>query len=265
MLYQRINLGEEEIRPYMDAYILDQIGVADKSRGAVIILPGGGYSMTSEREGEPVAMKFLSSGYHAFVLSYRVEPEQYTEPLEDVFRCILKLRENADEWRIDPCDITVCGFSAGGHLAAMAGVFWDGLFMKEIMKCENEKFRPNKLILGYPVINMGKYGHECSFQSLSGGDESLRDMLSLENQVGKNMPPTFLWHTAEDSAVPVQNSLLFATALSKEEIPFEMHIFPFGCHGQSVAEDIVYKENPEKCVHDCADWIPLALKWMKKF
>ena len=263
MIQERIYFGKTDERPYIDTYILDQIGDCDKCRGAVIILPGGAYSMTSEREGEPVAMKFAAAGYHAFVLSYRVLPKKYTEPLEDLARAVSLLRAKAKEWRIDPDDITICGFSAGGHLAAMLGVFWDKSFLSELTETDSCYFRPNRIVLGYPVITSGKYGHEGSFITLSHGDESQRDLLSLEKQVNENTPPTFLWHTADDAIVPVENSLMFAAALSNYKIPFEMHIFPLGCHGQSVAEDYVFKSDPDKCSYDCAEWIPLALKWMK--
>lgn len=264
MINKRICIDENTERPYLDAYILDEIGKNDKTRGAVVILPGGGYGMTSEREGEPIAMKFLSHGYHAFVLSYRVFPKDYSEPLVDLVKAVSLIRENADEWRVNPREICVCGFSAGGHLAAMLGVFWNEAFLSEKLGKKNDSFRPDALVLGYPVITCGKYGHESSFLTLSGGDESKRELLSLENRVNEYTPPTFLWHTADDSIVPVENSLLFASALSKYKIPFEMHIFPSGCHGQSVAEEYVFKGEAEKCSSDCAKWTTLAIDWLKK-
>ena len=267
MLTKRIPLYETN-HPYVDTYILDQIGDArtscDKCRGAVVVVPGGGYAMTSDREAEPVAMKFAAAGYHTFVLWYRVKPEKYTHPLEDLARTVAMIRAHAEEWRVDPNDISVCGFSAGGHLTASLGVFWDKPFLSEIVGMDNECFRPNRLILGYPVITSGPKANRGSFENLTSGDESLWPLLSLENQVSENTPPTFLWHTASDEGVPVENSLLFATALSGFHIPYEMHIFPNGPHGQSIAEEIVYKSDPTAFSPDCAIWTELAVKWLKK-
>lgn len=266
MLTERIQLYETEEHPYVDAYILDPIGGAevDKCRGAVIIAPGGGYLYTTDREGEPVAMKFAAAGYHAFVLHYRVSPTLHPAPLEDLARTILMLRKNSEVWHIDQDNITVCGFSAGGHLAASLGVYWNHPFLSELVNEENELLKPNRLILGYPVISMDIPKSKFLVDRLAGGNMSFSEVLSLDKHVSADTPPTFLWHTACDDAAPVENSLIFAQALSRFEIPFEMHIFPFGPHGQSVAEDHVYKHMPGIYSPDCAQWVDLALKWMKK-
>lgn len=268
MQNQKICLYENKEYPYVDAYLLNSVGDSlaymDKSRGAVIVVPGGGYEMTSDREAEPVAMKFAAAGYHTFILWYRVKPEKYTDPLEDLARTVALIRSHAEKWRVDPDDITLCGFSAGGHLAASLGVFWDKPFLSDIMGTAPESYRPNRLILSYPVITSGPMAHRGSFVNLSGGDESVWPLFSLENQVSKTTPPTFLWHTANDPAVPVENSLLFATSLSAYNIPFELHIFPDGPHGLSVAEEFTSAGNPAMCAPDCAIWAPMAVRWLKK-
>ena len=269
MIHERISLYECKEQPYMDAYILDYIchsagqGI-DEPRGAVVVVPGGGYAITSKREGEPVAMKFAAAGYHTFVVWYRTMPRKYTEPLEDLARAVATVRARAAEWNVNPNDITTCGFSAGGHLAASLGVFWDQPFLSELVGMDSECFRPNRQILSYPVISSGEFAHRGSFENLTGGDASFYDFLSLENQVSKNVPPTFLWHTASDSTVPVENSLLFAKALSAYQIPFEMHIFPKGRHGLSIAEKHSSAGSAELISPDCAQWVDLATKWLTK-
>lgn len=248
----------------MDTYVLRQIGENDKTRGAVVIVPGGGYTHVSEREAEPVAMKFAAAGYHTFVVWYRVNPEKYTDPVEDLARAVAMIRQNAKEWRVDPNEISVCGFSAGGHLTASLGVFWDKPFLSEITGLSKELYKPNRLVLCYPVITTGEKAHERSFQALSGGDESLRELLSLEKQVSGSTPPTFLWHTAEDACVPVENSFLFASALKEHGVPFELHVFPYGCHGLSIAEPYAFSHNPEALSPDCARWTKYVIYWLKK-
>ena len=264
MLTKRINLYENMSYPHMDTYVLDQIGKNDKCRGAVVVVPGGGYTHIGERETEPVAMKFAAAGYHTFVVRYRVNPEKYTDPMEDLARAVAMIRQNAKEWRVDPEDISVCGFSAGGHLTASLGVFWDKPFLSEITGLNKELYKPNRLILCYPVITTYEKAHEGSFQALSGGDESLRELLSLEKQVSNSTPPTFLWHTAADEGVPVENSFLFATALKAYKVPFELHVFPFGGHGQSIAEPYVNLDYPQALSPDCAKWTEYVIDWLKK-
>lgn len=269
MIHKKINLYEGKEHPYMDTYILNRIcdgagTVYDKPRGAVVIVPGGGYAITSEREAEPIAMKFAAAGYHTFVVWYRTKPEKHTDPLEDLARAVATVRAHAQEWHLNPDDITTCGFSAGAHLAAMLGVFWDKPFLAELVGMDRECFRPNKQILCYPVISSGKFAHVGSFENLTGGDVSLYESLSLEKQVGENTPQTFLWHTAEDAAVPVENSLLFAAALSEYKIPFELHIFPKGPHGLSVAEECTSGGNPDLISPVCAQWVSLAAQWLKR-
>ncbi len=264
MLTKRIGLYAGKDYPCVDTYILHKIGEKDTSRGAVVIVPGGGYTHVSEREAEPVAMKFAAAGYHTFVVWYRVNPEKYTDPMEDLARAVAMIRQNAAEWRVDPENISVCGFSAGGHLTASLGVFWDKPFLSEITGLDKELYKPNRLILCYPVITTGEKAHEGSFQALSGGDESLRELLSLEKQVSDSTPPTFLWHTAEDAGVPVENSFLFGAALHENNIPFEMHIFPHGGHGQSIAEPYVNLDYPQALSPDCAKWTEYVIDWLKK-
>ena len=255
------NAGRDGFRPTMDTYVLAR----NRERGAVLICPGGGYSMTSEREAEPIAMKFNSAGFHAFVLYYSVAPTKHPQPLLDVSRAMCIIRENAGKWNINTDKIAVCGFSAGGHLTASLGVHWTKPYLHEapgIMKGMN---RPNALILSYPVISSGQFAHRGSFINLLGNnpDENLLKEMSLELQVTENTPPAFLWHTFDDGGVPMENSLLFAQALRKYKIPFEMHIYPKGPHGLSLATEETCVQGMGVDLH-IATWMQLCIDWLKQ-
>lgn len=251
--------GPDGFRPVLETYVLK----GAKQRPAVLIFPGGGYQVTSPRESEPIAIQFAAAGYHAFVLHYSVNPRRHPLPILDASRAMCIIRENAEAWRVDPDKIAVCGFSAGGHLAASLGVHWDKEFATSAAGIEPGMNRPNALILCYPVITRNQFAHRGSFVNLLGkdADQQLLDLMSLDMQVSEKTPPTFLWHTYEDQSVPVENSLLFAAGLRKHRIPFEMHIYPKGRHGLSTA-------TPETCQGDMipdphvATWMGLCIEWL---
>lgn len=253
--------GRDGFRPTLDTYILS----GNKARGAVLICPGGGYARTSEREAEPIAMQFNSAGFHAFVLYYSVAPARHPQPLLDVSRAMCIIRENAGKWNIAPDKIAVCGFSAGGHLAASLGVHWTKPYIHEMPGIMKGMNRPNALILSYPVISSGEYAHRGSFINLLGSnpDTDLLSEMSLELQVNVNTPPAFLWHTFNDNAVPLENSLSFAQALRKNNIPFEMHIYPEGPHGLSLANEETQVEGLKVDAH-IAGWMPLCIDWLRQ-
>ena len=266
MIHNRIDIwegisafkNENNYRPVMDTYVLN----GQKTRGAVLICPGGGYGMTSEREAEPIAMQFNAAGYHAFVLYYCVAPAKHPQPLLDVSRAMCIIRENAEEWKVNAEKIAVCGFSAGGHLAASLGVHWNKSYLSEFEGIKAGKNKPNALILSYPVITSGEYAHRGSFNNLLGAEpgELLQEM-SLEHQIDTHTPDTFLWHTFDDGAVPVENSLLFAKGLRKKNIPFELHIYPEGPHGLSLATNETDPGNMGS-YPNVATWMNLCIQWL---
>lgn len=235
-----------------------------RKRPAVLVLPGGGYGFTSEREATPIALEFAASGMSAFVLYYSVAPDVYfpTE-LVQAFAAIRVIRENAAEWNIDPEQIYVCGFSAGGHLTASIGVFWNRDWVRKL-GFETDSHKPNGLILSYPVITGGEFAHRGSFENLLGDQysDALVELNSLEKQVTKDTPRCFVWHTYEDNGVPVQNSLLFADALAANQVPFELHIYPHGSHGLSLANELVCDQHG--VIPKVQTWIPLAKEWIWK-
>ena len=233
-------------------------------RPAVLILPGGGYEYTSEREGEPIALKFLTEGVCAFVLHYSPAPARFPQALCEALTAIGYIREHAEEWKIDKDQIAVCGFSAGGHLCASVGAFWNKSFLETYIGTDREKVKPNKLILSYPVITSGEFTHQGSMDNLLGNNKEaeLLERASLENQVTKDVPPSFIWHTYEDETVPVQNALLFASALVKEQVPVELHVYRRGGHGLSLGNHLVQGEMQYGETHISSDWIDKAIRFI---
>ena len=206
-------------------------------RPAVLLFPGGAYRKISAREGEPAATAFLAAGFSVFLLRYTVADDGYFPcALVEAFEAIRFLRSHAAEYGLDPNRIWLCGFSAGGHAAAAAGVLWNHPFAASIGYTGREH-RADGMILCYPVISSGEVAHRESFRNLLGDRycDELLTLTSLERQVNAETPPTFLWHTATDGTVPVQNSLLFANALIAHGVETELHVYPRGDHGLSTA------------------------------
>ncbi len=239
-------------------------------RGNVIIFPGGGYEWHSPREAQPVAEAFAAAGWRPWLLYYQVshgEKVLGTEPLRQAAQAVAQVRA-----KYPGQIVVVCGFSAGGHAAASLGVHWDD---EQIFKEDDQKrVRPDAIILGYPVITAGIYAHEGSIDMLVGKMpessketedqwQERRNYFSLEKFVNAQTPPTFIWHTAGDSTVMVQNSLLFAESLAANRVPFELHIYPRGEHGLSLATKEV--EEPEKgrfADAHVAGWFAECMGWL---
>ncbi|HAN20967.1 MAG: hypothetical protein A2Y15_03135 [Clostridiales bacterium GWF2_36_10] len=236
-------------------------------RAAMIVFPGGGYSFCSDREAEPIASSYYAEGYNCFVLRYITgEKARQSKPLIDAAAIIAHIRKNASEYQIDSKKVTVIGFSAGGHLAGYIATSWHLPFLAEILGEENELFKPNAAILSYPVISGITSPHLHSFDMLLGKERSEDEIrsVSLEYLVSEKTVPCFIWHTAEDDVVPVQNSLVFAQALSEYKIPYEMHIFPKGKHGISRAnrETTPDWSNGEYNRPYVARWMEWSIKWL---
>lgn len=269
MVHEKIRIqveGSNE-NTYLYTYFLDdspEFG-RKKERPVVLICPGGGYGMTSDREAEPIAMKILANGYHAAVLRYSCAPAVYPTALLEVGKAMVYLHKNAAKFKIDTDQIFIQGSSAGGHLAASYGVFWTQGFLRETLVVEQELLKPAGLILSYPVITSGKYAHGDSFHNLLGSRyEELKDVMSLEHQVNEDTPPTFLWHTAADDTVSAQNSILFAGALAEHNISAEFHLFPQGGHGLGLANRITMNTSGTGIQKECEKWIDLACEWIEQ-
>ena len=257
-----VEIGED--RAILETYILDTLRVNPKrKRPAVIICPGGGYENLSDREGEPIAIRMNAAGFHAFVLKYSVKPAVFPQALLELSKAVCLIRDHAKEWDVDSGKVIVCGFSAGGHLACSLGTFWHEKWISKAIGRGNKEFRPNGLILGYPVITAGDFAHEDSLWNLSGGVKKLWKKLSFEEQVTESMPPVFLWHTYEDDLVPVENSLLLANALKKQGISLEMHIYPHGPHGLALADrETGMADGTGGVEPHCQNWLSSAIEWI---
>lgn len=237
-----------------------------KKRPVIIVCPGGGYRFLSDREGEILALQYNAMGCHAVVLYYSIAPAIYPAAFLEMAQTVALLRSKAEDWHIDPDKIIVEGASAGGHLAAGYGMFWKEDFIVNgigLNSSDREVLRPNGMILNYPVITSGEFAHRDSFVSLLGDRyEELVHKMSLEYQVNTNTPPAFIWHTFTDSCVPVENSLLLVSAMKKEGISVEFHMYPKGVHGLSLANALTvspYGNEIEPC---CESWISLVKTWI---
>ena len=240
---------------------------AEKRFPCVIVCPGGGYSFTSDREAEPIALRLIGKGIAAIVVRYSVSPIRYPMQLLQISAAVALARRNSAEWHLDGDKISVMGFSAGGHAAASIGVLWQEEFIPEALGIEYGENKPNGMILCYPVISSGDIAHRGSFDNLLGEFKSpeLLEKLSLEKQVTPNAPPAFLWHTANDGAVPVENTLMMASALQANGISFELHIYPDGVHGLSLCDDTTSNSRSPALINPvAAGWADLCIDWIKR-
>ena len=236
----------------------------DGCRWGVLILPGGGYGVVSDIEGEPVALSFLAEGMQAFVLRYSVLPDRHPLPLLEAAAAMAYLKDHARDFGIDR--IAVCGFSAGGHLAGSLANLWADSLLAETLHRDSADFRPDASILCYPVISMDSVAPGSgTFPNLLG--ENWRapeyEKFSLERSVTPQTPPAFLWSTCADRTVEMENTLAYAIALRKAGIPFSLHIYPNGPHAMSVATPESARD--ENCMNrHAASWLPLCVQWLKE-
>lgn len=215
----------------------------DRRNGtAVIIAPGGGYvRQSAAREGYQYANWLSTLGITSFVLNYRMQEFGHPAPLQDVLRAVRLVRSRAAEFGIDPARIGVMGSSAGGHLAASAGTLFDHPLGRTGAALDAASARPDFLILMYPVITLdGPAAHMGSRKALLGASPSpeLVQLMSLERQVTPQTPPTLLIHTQADQSVPVENSILFYQALTRNKVPAEMYLFEQGAHGMGMRDNL---------------------------
>lgn len=242
-------------------------------RRAVIVCPGGGYVMLSGREEEIVALQYAAAGFQVFVLRYGVgEHAANYAPLVQACCAIRYIREHAEELHVRPDRIFITGFSAGGHLASSASTMYrhdavKAAFVEQFGDDNVTLGRPDGSILCYPVISSGYYAHRGSFLMLCGDMKASEDAqreFSTELWVDDHTPPAFLWHTSDDGGVSVQNSLLYASALSTHGIPFECHIYPHGAHGLSLCDERTWANNPGLLSPTAAPWIDMAIRWARE-
>lgn len=250
------------------AYLPDLSGRGKYAkRPAVIVLPGGAYRGLAPHEGEPIALEYVAAGACAFVLKYSVYPARFPQALREAFAAIAYVRENAEEFDIDPHAISVCGFSAGGHLAACTGTLWNHPFMDGFLESDRRLYRPDSLILCYPVIG-DRFHHNSMLNLFEKNEEELTaerlELLSLDLQVDEETPPAFLWHNFGDTGVPCEATLSFATSMYRHGVPCEAHLWSEGKHGVGLGTymdgDRAYN-NPQLC----AKWMQLSIDFVYRF
>ena len=246
---------EDKDKPSLTPYLPDP---AVASGASIVICPGGGYGGLAEHEGKDYAEWLNQHGVAAFVLKYRLGSGGYRHPrmLEDAARSVRTVRHRAAEWKLDPARIGIMGSSAGGHLASTLLTHFDAGNPAATDPIDQVSSRPDVGILCYAVISMGIYTHQGSKKNLLGDQPSpeLVWLLSNELQVTPKTPPTFVWSTVEDTAVPMENSLQFASALRKAGVPFDLHLYEKGRHGIGLADKAPY-QNTHPWARDCLFWL----------
>ncbi len=228
-----------------------------KSDAAVIIFPGGGYHHRAEHEGKGYAEFLQNAGINSFVVDYRLNPELFPLPLLDARRAVRFIRMNAETFGINPQKIAVMGSSAGGHLAAMEATYKEKIDGEGVDEIDSVDFIPDAQILCYPVILSceNEFSHKGSYTKLLGEENlSFAPKINPAANVSKTTPQAFIWHTSEDGNVNVINSYEYAKALRINNVPAEMHIFPYGKHGLGIL----------RAPDHVKQWTTLLLNWFKE-
>lgn len=221
--------------PDIHAYIHED----DVNRDCMLVVPGGGYCMCVPPEGEVVGKVFYEQGMNVFVLTYTTDitfsVPLKRQPMEDISRAVRFIRNNAKQYGIEGKKLIICGFSAGAHVCGSLAVHFNDIVDRDpyLNRISN---RPDGVILSYPVITAGVFTHDSSIEALLGKEPSNEELeyFSLEKNVSEDTPPCFIWQTATDDLVPVENSYMFAEALRKKGVMYAHYVFPSGFHGLSV-------------------------------
>ena len=256
-------LGENDADPVLTAYIQQNSIQGLEKRTGILLCPGGGYGAISDREGEPIALELLAMGCNVFVLKYSVKLFRFPTQLREVAASMEQIHANAEAWSIDPHKIAIMGFSAGGHLAAHYSNAYD---CREVREVFPESKPVQGSILGYPVISAEALCvHMGSFRNLTGETDPFPqefiNKYSCHLLVSEKTPPAFIWHTAEDTVVPVSSSLVYAQALAAQKIPFSLHIYPHGPHGLSTVDGQTNGALKPGC-EMARTWLPELKNWL---
>lgn len=297
MITKTIELYENRQDVTLTTYVLSDSPelLNGKKRPGVLVCPGGAYLNCSDREAEPVALRFATMGYHAFVLRYstyfagkaspfplpdhlEVNPNSvHPFPMRDIAKAFLTIRDHADEWLVNTEKIALCGFSAGAHNCAMYSVYWNEPVITEFFGQPATAFQPAASILAYgisdynlmfgmikdPFAQQLSNAASIAFLGTTSPTKELLDTVSPALHVTKNTPPMFLWATAGDELVPAENTTRMANALAHAGVPFEVHVWESGPHGLSLADQSTAGSKFELDV-DAAQWMDLAEAWLKK-
>ena len=260
---ERIYLDNEG--GYIDTYISDPI--ANLTRKAILVIPGGGYhAVCSDREGEPIAQAFIPYGYQAFVLHYYVEAEKpFPIQLIQVAKAIKHIKDNAEKYGIDPENVFVVGFSAGGHLAASSGILWKYPGVSDAVDAQFGYVRPTGVMLVYPVISGTEdFKHSGSIYNLLATKEPTEEQamtVSVEKHVDEDSAPAFIVHTSNDQIVDVRNSLALGAAYREAGLKFELHVFPDGPHGWGLGTAVTSVGKEKFIISAASEWVRMASVW----
>ena len=265
MLYEKIQLRPDDPDIYLESYCCDK-GACESP--ALLILPGGGYRILADREGEPIARAFGAEGFNCFVLHYSLnEKAAYPRPLIDAGLAVRYIRENAERYHTDGNRLFAVGFSAGGHLCGMLGTMWHRPEIAQAVGCSSSMLKVSGVMLIYPVVSAYENPHRATIEAVSGGDDAPDRLLtvSVEKNVDERSVPAFFMHTAGDKGVGVHHSLLGGLAYAGAGVPFEMHIYPFGPHGIALADSSTSFGNADMEDAEVAKWVALAARWARRF
>jgi acetyl esterase/lipase len=283
MIVETIELQEGLSNATLTAYIQDlhESDAAFAGKPAMIICPGGAYLGYTEKETEPVALRFLAEGFNSFVLRYSIGAGAacFPAPFIDTARAVMIVRENAGKWNIHPDRICLCGFSVGAHVAATFAATWHEKYLSDALNANNERFRPNALILGYPVLDINRFAvrnlernkeMQPLLEMMLGAvfgcirpDRALLDQWNCLKRITSYIPPTFLWMAAEDKLVDVEEGLDLVKALISAGVSYELHVFQKGVHGMALGnQPAVHGSSALEKYDNVHDWVKLALKWL---
>jgi acetyl esterase/lipase len=277
MIYEVIKLKEKFPVLTTDAtlttYCLERMTEMrnDSPKKAVIVIPGGGYTFVSQREAEPVVIKFLAEGFNVFLLDYTVTKKQkfvYPYPLVEVFAALAHIRRNAERYNILKDHISLIGFSAGGHLAVSCAEYWQEDYYAKYLGVTNEEIKVNGVVAAYAVITGEEPNyHGETIRNISQNKSELIEYFTLNKHITKDFPPAFIWTTAEDTIVPPINSKLLADALEEKGIKHQFVLYQHGDHGLSTAESYLFDDaTPEflDYIKDVKSWVKLSADFLKE-
>ena len=241
----------------------------DTHADALLICPGGAYHVVCDgHEGENIALAFASRGFRTFVLNYSVKEEaRFPTPLIEASIAMAHIKKNAKEYGVDPERVFVLGFSAGGHLAGSLGTLWHKEYIREKTGIAYGENRPKGMILCYPVLSYFPESNMGTFLRVFGTEtptDAQVNEFSLERQVdAEHTVPAFLWHTMDDGAVHVENTLRMLSALRKNGVVAEAHLYPHGPHGMATADKTIAGEDESLIDAHVAGWVDMAAHFMR--
>ncbi len=266
MIYERIQLDPNDENIFLDTYAVNNQRI--KPRDAMLIMPGGAYHGLSEREAEPIAFAYLANGINAFVLHYGIdESAVFPSQLLNAASAFKHIKENAEKYHINPNRIFVIGFSAGGHLAGSLLTLHK--LAEEKLSLPENYLKPRGAVLSYPVITAYDKTHSASFANLfkkpfSELSEEEKTIASIEKNITAQTSPAFIWHTSEDRGVPIHGSLRVAEAYYNVGTPVELHIYPYGPHGVSLAREHTIGAYGDGLLQPRAEaWLSDSVKWIE--